>query len=66
MEEIRIVLGLEDFKDLVRGKIVDKKLPDGRVKIALSDIGIATITREVVKAGHEGAMRQVTHDSDKR
>lgn len=63
--EIRIVLGLEDFKDLVRGKIVDKKFLECHVKIALSDIGISTITKEVVKAGHEWAMQQVTHDSTK-
>lgn len=66
MEDVRIVLGLEEFEDLIRGKIVDKKCGECHVKIAMSDIGILTMTRAVVKAGHEWAMHQVTHDSDKR
>ena len=66
MKEVRVVLGLEDFKALVRGKIVDKKLPECHVKIALSDIGMTQITKEVVQAEHEWAMSKITHESDKR
>lgn len=62
MEEVRIILGLEEFEDLIRGKIVDKKFQECHVKIAFSDIGILTMTRAVVEAGHEWAMNQVVHE----
>lgn len=57
MKEIRVVLDLDDFKALVRGKIVVRKTPEGRVKIAVSDIGWVAMAEEVARAAHESAKR---------
>jgi hypothetical protein len=39
MEEVRVSLGLDQFRELVRGRIVDAKIKGRVVKIALADIG---------------------------
>lgn len=52
---IRIMLSLEDFRNLVQGKVVEKAPPGPEtVEIALSDIGFTTMAEEVLHAAAEG------------
>jgi hypothetical protein len=49
--EIRISLTVEDFRSLVRGGIVEKKIPGlNEIKIALQDIGYLQMLEEVSQA----------------
>lgn len=60
MEEIRIVLDREQFRDLVRGKIavIETRSPRGlTVKIALKDIGWQVMGEEIAQAAMECAGR---------
>lgn len=53
MPEIRVRLGLEEYKDLVRGNVVEIGTPQGTVKIILADIGWEALANELAKAVRE-------------
>lgn len=53
MNEIRVILDQADYRRLVRGEIVEKETPKGRVKIALSDIGWDVMADEIYQAASD-------------
>ena len=53
MPEIRVRLELQDFRDLVQGRVVEVKTPEGTVKIILADIGFPAMAQELSKAMRE-------------
>ena len=53
MPEIRVRLGLEEYRDLVRGRVVDVKAPEGNVKIILADLGWDVLAEELARAEYE-------------
>jgi len=53
MPEIRVRLELQDFRDLVQGRVVEVKTPQGTVKIILADIGFDAMAKELFKAMRE-------------
>lgn len=57
MNEIRVILDQADYRRLVRGEIVEKETPEGRVKIALSDIGWDVMADEIYQAASDAEKR---------
>lgn len=53
MPEIRVRLELQDFRDLVAGRVVEIKTPEGTVKIILADIGFPAMAKELSNAMRE-------------
>lgn len=63
MEEIRISLTEQDFKELVNGEIVNTRLVDGRrVKITLQDIGFKQMEEAVADAKHSYSIARYPDD----
>ena len=57
MPEIRVRLGLEEYRDLVRGKVVDIRTPEGTVKIILADIGWDAMAEALAEAERDSHSR---------
>jgi len=54
MPDIRVRLEFEDFRDLVGGRVVEVKTPQGTVKIILADIGWESMMGAVEEAMRHG------------
>lgn len=55
MQEKRVVLGMEEFRRLVRGQAVE--VGDGEVKIILEDLGFEGMVEMIDEAAEEASQR---------
>lgn len=58
MNETRLLLGLADFKALVRGEVLDKEAGGQTIRIALSDIGWKVMAEQVAQAAADKERRR--------
>jgi hypothetical protein len=55
MHRIRVVLGSEEFRRLIRGQEVETK--DGAIRISLSDLGFEWMVEMIDEAAEEVSQR---------
>ena len=55
MKETRVVLGMEEFRRLVRGQEVESE--DGAVKVIMEDLGFEGMVEMIDEAAEEASQR---------